>query len=77
MCIRYCYLGTSGVPGNLAGKNPPALQETLAQFLDWDNPLQEGMATYSSTLAWRIPMDQEASRGRVHGVAKSWTELSD
>ena len=39
-------------------KNPPAmqeLQEMLFQSLDQEDPLEEGMATYSSILAWRIP----------------------
>ena len=35
------------------------------------------MATHSSILAWRIPMDRGAWRTMVHGVAKSWTRLSD
>ena len=34
---------------------------------------EEGMATYSSILAWRIPMDRGAWRATAHGVAKSWT----
>ena len=33
--------------------------ETWAQFLGWEDPLEEGMATHSSILAWRIPMDKE------------------
>ena len=39
-------------------KNPPAMQETQemqVQFLGWEDPLEEGMATHSSILAWRIP----------------------
>ena len=35
------------------------------------------MATHSSILAWRIPMDRGAWLAKVHGVAKSWTQLSD
>ena len=35
-------------------KNPPSLQETLFQSLGWEDPLEEGMATHSSILAWRI-----------------------
>ena len=38
-------------------KNLPAMQETLVQSLGWEDPLEEGMATHSSILAWRIPMD--------------------
>ena len=36
-------------------KNPPAKQETLVQSLGQEDPLEKGMATHSSTLAWRIP----------------------
>ena len=36
-------------------KNPPAMWETWVQFLGWEDPLEEGMATPSSILAWGIP----------------------
>ena len=36
-------------------KNLAAMRETLAQFLDWEDPLEKGKATHSSILAWRIP----------------------
>ena len=36
-------------------KNPPAMQETLVQSLGQEDPLEEGMATHFSILAWRIP----------------------
>ena len=39
--------------------------------------IEEGMATHSSILAWRIPMDRGAWRATVHGVARSQTSLSD
>ena len=51
-------------------KNPPAMQETLVQFLGWENPLEKGKATHSSIPGWRIP------RTIVQGVAKSQTQLS-
>ena len=35
-------------------KNPPAMRETWVRSLGWDDPLEEGMATHSSILAWRI-----------------------
>ena len=54
-------------------KNPPAIQETWAQFLVWEDPLEKGMETHSSILALRIPMDREAWLATVHGFAKSWT----
>ena len=40
-------------------KNPPAMQETWVRSLCWENPLEEGMATHSSILAWRIPWTEE------------------
>ena len=52
-------------------KNLPAMQETWLLSLGWEDPLEEGIATYSSILAWRIPMDQGAWRAAVHEVAKS------
>ena len=36
-------------------KNPPAIRKTWAQSLGWEDPLEKGMATHSSILAWRIP----------------------
>ena len=48
--------------------------ETWTLFLDWEHPLEEGMATHSSIIAWKIPMDREARRAIVHGVAKDMTE---
>ena len=41
-------------------KNPPAMWETWVRFLVWEDRLKEGMATRSSILAWRIPMDKRA-----------------
>ena len=54
-------------------KNLPAGQETRVLLLGWEDPLQEGMATHSSILAWRIPLDRGAWRAAVHGVAESDT----
>ena len=45
--------------------------ETWVQSLGWEDPLEKGKATHSSTLAWRIPQTT------VHRVTKSWTQLSD
>ena len=41
-------------------KNPPAVQETWVLSLGREDPLEEGMATHSSILAWGIPMDRGA-----------------
>ena len=40
-------------------KNPPAMQETWVQSLGLEDPLEEGMATHSSILAWKIPWTEE------------------
>ena len=48
-------------------KNLPAMQETPVQFPGQKNPLEEGMATHSSILAWRIPMDRGAWHTTFHG----------
>ena len=46
-------------------------QKTQVPSLDREDPLEEGMATYSSILAWRIPMDRGAWQATVHGVTES------
>ena len=40
-------------------KNLLVMQETQVRFLGWEDPLEKGMATHSSTLAWRIPWTKE------------------
>ena len=52
-------------------KNLPTMREAWVCSLGWENPLEEGMATHSSMLPWRIPMDRGAWWATVHGVAKS------
>ena len=52
-------------------KNQPAMWETWARSLGWEDPLEEGMATHSSILAWRIPWTEKP--GTVHGVTESQT----
>ena len=58
-------------------KNLLAMRESWAPSLGWEDPLEKGMATHSSVLAWRIPMDREAWWATVNGVAKSRTLLSN
>ena len=53
------------------------MQETWVQSLGEDDPLEKGMATHSSILAWSNSMDGGTWQATVHGVAKSWTQLSD
>ena len=55
-------------------KNLLAMQETQVRSLGWEDPLEKGVATHPSILAWRIPWTEEP--GTVYGVAKSQTRLS-
>ena len=55
-------------------KNPPAMWEIRVQFLGWEDPLEDGIATHSSIPARRILMDRGAWQATVHGVSKSQTE---
>ena len=48
-----------GFPGESAVRNLPAMQETWVGSLGQEDPLEEGMATHSSTLVWRIPWTEE------------------
>ena len=48
------------------------MQETQVQSLGWEDHLEEGLATHSSSLAWRIPMDREACGLQSLG-SQSWT----
>ena len=51
-------------------------QKIRVQFPSWEDPLKQGMATHSSILAWRMPMDKGAWWATVHRAAKSRTLLS-
>ena len=48
-----------GFTGGSVVNNPPAMQEMQVQSLGWEDPLEEGMATHSSILAWRIPWTED------------------
>ena len=63
------------LPGGSVGKESTC----NAGDIGWDDPLEEGMASHSSILAWRIPMDMDRGAwwAAVHGVAKSQTQLGD
>ena len=56
-------------------KNQTAVQETWVWSLSWEDPLEEGMATHSIILTWRIPKERGPWWVSVHG-AKSRTGLS-
>ena len=52
-------------------KNLPAVQETWVHSLGWEDPLEKGMATHSSSLVWST--DRGVWWAKVHGVANIWT----
>ena len=66
-----------GLPGGSDGKESAAMQETLVWFLSWQDPLEKGMATHSSILAWRIPQTESCcqvmSPSHVQLFATPWT----
>ena len=53
-------------------KNPITMREIWVQTLGWENPLEKGMATNSSILAWRIPWTEEPGRLWSQRVAHNW-----
>ena len=57
-CIYLCITGTSLMAQMV--KNLPAMWETWVRPLNWEGPLEEGMAGHSSILTWRIPRDTGA-----------------
>ena len=58
-------------------KTLPTVQETQVLSLGQDDPLEKGLATHSSILAWRIPWTEEPGRLQSLGVTNSQTQLSD
>ena len=58
------------LPGGSAVENLPARQETWVHPLGWEDPLEEGMATHSSILAWRTPWTEEPSGLQSTGLQK-------
>ena len=51
-------------------KNPPAMQETQVQSLGWEDPLEKGLGTHSSILAWRIPWIEESGGLQSMGLQR-------
>ena len=63
-----------GFPGGANGKESACQcrkHKRQVPSQGWEDPLEEGMATHSSILAWRIPTDRGAWRATVHRIAKS------
>ena len=57
-------------------KNLPAVQESQVQSLGWEDPLQEGMATHSSILTWRIPWTEEPGELPSMGLQRVGQDLA-
>ena len=66
-----------GLPGGSVVKNLPAVQETWVRSLGQKDPLQKGMATRSSILAWGIPWTEEPGGLQSMEVTKTWAQLSN
>ena len=75
--VDYLGMGGEGFPGGSDSKETACNVGDQGSSLGWEDPLEEGLATHYSILAWRIPMDTGAWRATVHGVAKNWTWLKD
>ena len=77
--MRYCliYIRLTKVkrsfPDTSVGNESACSAGDLGSSLGLEDPVEEGMATHSSILAWRILMDRGAWQAAVHGVTKSWT----
>ena len=75
-----CSLGSTAqtIRASQVALVPPAMQETWVWFLGWEDPLEEGMETYSSSLAWRIPWTEEPGGLESMGsqrVRHNWSNL--
>ena len=52
-------------------KSPPTMWDTWVLSLGWEDPLEEGMVTHSSTLAWRIPWTEEPGGPQSMGLQRA------
>ena len=56
-------------------KNLPAMQETWVQSLGWKDPLEKGMATHASILAWRVPWTEEL--GGLQSTGRKESDMTE
>ena len=73
--MSYNSVGASLVAQTI--KNLPSVQETWVRSLCWEDPLEGGNGNPLQYSCLETPMDRGAWRATVHGVSKSWTQLSD
>ena len=71
MTNRFKELDLVGFPGGSDSKESTLNVGDLVCSLGWEDALEESMATHSSILAWRIPMDRGVWQAVAHGVAES------
>ena len=69
-------VGWASLVAPFLAKTLPAEQEMWASALGWEDSLEKRMASHSSLLAWKNPMDRGAWGATVHRVTKSQTRLS-
>ena len=67
VCELCLYMLLWGFPGAQMVKNLPAMWEAWVQSLGWEDPLEKGMVTHSSILAWRIPWIGEPGKLKSMG----------
>ena len=68
-CLLYIFLYLWDFWAPLLAQNLPTMWETCVQSLCWEDPLEEGTATHSNILVWRMTMDRGAWWATVHGAA--------
>ena len=72
MCVLYNFIKCMGFPGGSDSREFTCNMQLQVQSLGWEDPLEKGMASHSSILAWRIPWTEEPGRLYIgHGVTKS------
>ena len=81
ICGKFCreFVGkvVHGLPWCSDGEESTCSEGDLGLIPSWEDPLEEGMATDSSILAWRVPLNRGTRWALIHGVAKSWTRLGN
>ena len=73
MCVCVCVCVCARARGCTCAqtiKDPPVMRETWVQSFGWEDALEEGMATQSSILAWRIPWIEEPGRLQSMGLQR-------
>ena len=73
----YAYNPSRASLGTVVKNRLPSRRLELDPSLGGEDPLEKGMATHSSILAWEIPMTEEPGRLQSRGSQKSWTRLSN